>query len=248
MRKHLVTGTFHDSYWEGPLLNRKRGDLLKVDYFIGHNFYYARDILPPVYTFTFLRDPVERLYSLWVFMLEHNPDLAAKFDDFMDCARRNPHFSNHQVRFLGGRYDIRHARARVRTREIPRQRMMREVRSLRSKPVNRIDLEIAKDVLGELNYVGIFEDFEASVAALFSSWDITLELPLPRERQSVVKKAEVINISDSDREELEEINTYDRLLYEAAMKRYETRRADPAAKIDELGDDEDRGEREESDG
>ena len=129
MRRHLTEGTFHNSYWEGPLLNRKRGDLLKSDYFIGHNFYYAREILPPVYSFTFLRDPVERLFSLWMFMLEHNPELAARFDDFMDCARRNPHFSNHQVRFLAGRYDVRRGRARVRTREIPRQRMIREVRA-----------------------------------------------------------------------------------------------------------------------
>jgi hypothetical protein len=239
MRQHLTEGTFHNSYWEGPLLNRKRRDLLKSDYFIGHNFYYAREILPPVYSFTFLRDPVERLFSLWMFMLEHNPELAAKFDDFMDCARRNPHFSNHQVRFLAGRYDIRKGRARVRTREIPRQRMIREVRALRSKPVNRVDLEIARDVLSELNYVGIFEDFEPAVAGLFSNWGVDLELPLPRERKSTVKKTDVIDITDADRDELEELNTYDRMLYEAALRRYETRRSDPSAQLEEPGDDED---------
>ena len=220
MKEHLE-GTYAPAYWDGPVLMKRRRDLLEYDHFIGHQFYYIADGIPNVRAFTFLRSPVDRLYSLWAFMLEHNPELAANYDGFMDCARRNPHFQNHQTRFLAARYDVRFARALLGARQAKRKQIFRQIRDLRSIPITEVEFRLARDVLGEMFFVGVFDHFEESVRGLFERWGVALPTPLPNERTTKIRKEDVIDVTDAEVEELWALNEFDRRLYDVALRRWD---------------------------
>ena len=223
MREHL-DGTFFTGYWDGPILVRHRSFKDEADYFIGHNFYYVRDVIPaPNFAFTFLRDPIERAVSLWNFMVEHKPDKAAEYDGFMDAVRRHRHFSNHQVRFLATRYDARVTYAKLQGREITREEVLDEVKRNRGVPMERTDYLVARSIVEDLDFFGVFDHFEDAVARLFGTWGIDLELPLPHERRPSSAQVHVDDLSEGDRSFIEQQNPWDSRLYEHALGVYRER-------------------------
>lgn len=221
MRKSLP-GIFSGTYSDHGILLRPR-EAEKSNYFVGHNFYYVRKLLSPVFAFTFLRDPVERAYSLWAYMHENRMDLVENYDGFLDCVRRSKHFQNHQVRFLAANCDPLLIRERLLSNRSHRRLIRRELRSLRRLDINERHLDRAKKVLGELDFVGVFDHFEQEVVELFKRWDITIELPLPREKTSSVDKRKLANIDSDGIEELKEKNMLDQQLYEYALALYNER-------------------------
>ncbi len=220
MRRRLP-GSFSSSYAEGAFAGKGPRWLGQYDYYVGHNFYFSRALLDPAFVFTFVREPLDRLYSLWAFLNEQKSERAAEYEGFMDCVRRNPHFSNHQTRFLGARYELGGAKERVLAGEMTRRELRRQIGVLRRAPVGRVDLEAAQSALWEMDFLGIFEDFENSVVSLFEMWGVTIDGPLPRERVSAGWSRDLVHLSDSERAEVEERNAVDIEVYGLALRRYE---------------------------
>jgi hypothetical protein len=228
MRRHL-RGVFSPSYAEGAFAGKGPRWLEQYDHYVGHNFYFSRVLLDPVFVFTILREPLDRLYSLWAFLNEHKPERAAEYEGFLDCVRRNPHFSNHQTRFLGSRYDLITAKERVRAGEMTRRELRRQIGALRRAPVGSEDLEAARSALGEMDFVGIFEDLEGSVMSLFRQWGVNIRPPLPQVRVSAPSTRHLVRLGDAERAEVEERNAIDIEVYKLALERYEEQRERRAA-------------------
>jgi len=232
MRRRLP-GAFSPSYAEGAFVGKGVHWLGQYDYFVGHNFYFSRALLESAFVFAFMREPLDRLFSLWAFLHEHKPERAAEYEGFMDCVRRNPQFSNHQTRFLGARYDLHGAKGRVRAGEMTRRELRREIGALRRSVVGQADLEAARDALREMDFLGIFEDLERSAQSLFEMWNLTIDGPLPRKRVTEAAFREMVRLSGAERAEVEERNTIDMELYESALSQYEEQQQRLAAERSE---------------
>lgn len=214
MRQRLP-GEFFEGYYDGSIIRSNPAKLKRADYFIGHNYYQIRKLIPePNFAFTFLRDPIDRAYSLWTYMLEKGE--YAHHGDFMNAVLKAHYFSNHQTRFLARQYRAHRLRENFLSQRVTTKGVIDDLRQQKQGEVTEVEFIRAKAVLDELQFVGVFSHLQADIAELFFKWGVTIELPIPHERKTKKHKTEVISVTEEDIQIIKEKNQWDIKLYQYA--------------------------------
>ena len=201
---------------------------LSYKIFVGHNPYFVSQILPkPVFVFTFLRNPIDRVISAYNHLRR---DAAHHFHkhlgvsgDLVKDFVENPHLPqarNAQTRFLGADADFAAAMRAVRRGSADADKIYKQIVAARhAKPMAEA-FQTARSRLGRMNFVGITERFEESVQILFSLLGRTYDNPI-----SVLNKAPDHNslaledLSTEQRQATADANAFDARLYEIGQRR-----------------------------
>ena len=196
--------------------------------FIGHNPYYVSQVLPkPVFIFTFLRNPLDRVISAYNHIRrdtahEFHKRLGVSGDlvkDFIENPRL-PQACNAQTRSLGADADFAAAVRAVRRGAADADKIYQQILAARHAAPMAEVFQTARERLARMDFVGITERFEESVRLLFSLLDSFYEKPIP-----VLNKAprhNRVDLGDFSAEQLRitrDANTYDARLHEFAQRR-----------------------------
>lgn len=183
--------------------------LSHVSFISGHIGYdFARSLMENRYTFTFLRDPAERILSMYYFCQGRNPDefeiydkarsldlrgfLAAGLTDH--CVRKN--IWNNQV------WQLAHGYAHL------------DDRSIENFGETEL-LNLAKAHLAQFSYVGFTETFDADAAEILKVLGLPKARQMPR-MNSTPERPGVAELSPEIKAMLDELTVLDRALYEYA--------------------------------
>ena len=156
----------NDIVSHGDHLSRDAASLAKTRFISGHfGFEYCRQFMDGRYSFTFLRDPVERILSLYYFSRTRDPaeypiyraahemDLAGYLRAGFDREDIKAYVWNHQVWQLACGWSD------------PRQRQMADFTEQQM-------LERAMAHLLEFHYIGFAETFAADSKAILANLDV----------------------------------------------------------------------------
>jgi hypothetical protein len=156
----------NDLVSHGDYLQRDLASLKKTGFISGHfGFEYTRQFMEGRYSFTFLRDPVERVLSLYYFSRSRNPaeypiyrlahelDLAGYLRAAFDRQDIKTYVWNHQAWQLACGWND------------PQQRQI-------SNFTDEQILERAKAHLTEFNYIGFAESFAADSKAILANLNV----------------------------------------------------------------------------
>ena len=160
----------NDIVSHGDYLQRDVATLKKTGFISGHfGFEYTRQFMEGRYSFTFLRDPVERVLSLYYFSRSRNPadypiyrlahemDLAGYLLAAFDRPDIKTYVWNHQAWQLACGWND------------PQQRQVTDF-------TDEQILERAKTHLLQFNYIGFAESFAADSSAILAN----LNVPAPK--------------------------------------------------------------------
>jgi hypothetical protein len=177
---------------------------------IGYDF--ARSLIASRYSFVFLRNPVERILSLYYFCKTRDPDefpiygkaSAHDLEDFLEAGFTDPvvrnNIWNNQV------WQLAHGYASLDKRHIDD-----------FEPQQLLELAIAH--IKELSYVGFTETFAEDRIAVLRG----LGLPFTEEHgavNSVNGRPTAGDVSSTALKRLRQLTQLDQLLYDTAFKRY----------------------------
>lgn len=199
--------TSHGDCWGHP-----PGDFRNTLFISGHIGYdYAKHLMDSRYSFTFLRDPIERILSMYYFCRNRK---ATEFDiyraanlmdlnSFLRAGFENPlikkNIWNSQV------WQLAHGYAHLDNRTIDSFR-----------PEELLDLAVRH--LDKFSYVGFTETFENDRNVILKA----LDLPCPTEKVIVNvthNRPTSEDLSDDEKSTLLELTKLDRKLYEIAFLR-----------------------------
>jgi Sulfotransferase family. len=184
----------------------------EIPFVSGHFGYaYAKCLMPGRYTFTFLREPVERIISMYYFCRGRNPDQFSiyrrahelDFKDFLEAGLTDPlvkmHIWNNQVWQLA--YGYYGPRDDKKVDDFSAARL----------------LELAKEHLEEFSHVGLTETTERDGAKILSALNISSVSGIPR--VNITERPHAADISTSALALLDELTFLDKQLYDYALQR-----------------------------
>lgn len=161
--------TSHGDCWNG-----RPQDFQEVGFVSGHiGYQFAKPLMQDRFSFTFLRDPVERILSMYYFCRGRNPDEfdiyrrahELNFPDFLEAAQWDPcikkNIWNNQV------WQLAHGYAHQDNRTIGD-----------FDPTELLDL--AKQHLLDFSYVGFTETFDTDAHTILKHLSIPTPLHIPK--------------------------------------------------------------------
>ena len=185
--------------------------LKKFSFVSGHFGYdFAQELISERFSFTFLRNPIERILSLYCFCRTRNPEefpiyRAASehdFDGFLQTANDNDlvrsYISNSQVWCLASGPGF----TETAVDELPEDEML--------------DLAITNASL--FSFIGFTETFDDDVRLIISALNIKT-VPTVRHDNITQDKIVVSNLSTRTIQLLEELTQWDRKLYDTMFKK-----------------------------
>lgn len=196
--------------------------------FVGHNPYFVSQVLPkPVFIFTFLRKPVDRVISAYNHLRRDTAhqfhELLGASGDFVKDFVENPHLPlarNAQTRFLGADADFAAAMRAVQRGDTDAAEIYKQIIAARhAKPMAEA-FETACGRLARMNFVGITERFDESIRILFSLLGSSYGSAIPVLNQAPDQNR--LDLKDLSAEQLQataDANSYDARLYEVAQRR-----------------------------
>lgn len=207
----LFDDTFYDEY------KKQRGTerYQKLRFFAGHLSYDLIELVAPDYTFTFLRDPVDRVLSSYFYWRQvHINDKTTDFDgNLCDLIVREVDWEDDLMRHLHSPYTGKSLELlNAQTWQIASNLYNRQ-------PWTEIEiLKRAKKHLDSFDFVGIYEDLESDIIALFQEqgW------PVPSNFHRVNRTEERKQISELSPGILKAIRSANQLdieLYNYALER-----------------------------
>ncbi len=207
---HLARQYYGDSLVShGDCWGKSCEQLSRFRFVSGHVGYdFARHLMPGRYSFTFLRDPVERILSMYYFCRTRNPDefdiykkahemdlpefLEAGFHD--PCVRKN--IWNNQV------WQLAHGYAHL------------DGRGITDFGESEL-LRLAKAHIGEFSHVGFTETFLADSLPILKALRLPRVSEMPRVNETVGRSKDT-KFPAAIREKLERLTELDRQLYDYA--------------------------------
>lgn len=200
--------TSHGECW-----GKNPEQLRNIGFISGHMGYdFARHLMPGRFTFTFLRDPAERILSMYYFCRNRDPgqfEIYRKaremaLPDFLKAALTDPcvrmHIWNNQVWQLAHGYT--HLDGRT-VDDFSEAKLMC----------------LAKEHLGKFSYVGFTETFDTDAAAILR----TLRLPEVTQvlrLNATPDRPKVAELSRGIKGMLDELTVLDRALYDYAWNEF----------------------------
>jgi hypothetical protein len=200
--------TSHGECW-----GRNPEELKHIGFVSGHiGYHFARPLMENRYAFTFLRDPAERILSMYYFCHGRNPDefeiyqKARELDlvGFLEagltdhCVRKN--IWNNQV------WQLAHGYAHL------------DDRSIEDFGDAEL-LELAKTHLAQFSYVGFTETFDADAAVILRALGLPKVKRMPRMNASP-ERPEGKALSSEIKARLDELTVLDRALYDYAWTQF----------------------------
>lgn len=212
-RKHYGTDlTSHGDCW-----GHAPEAFSAVRFVSGHIGYdFAKSLIPGRFSFTFLRDPADRILSLYYFCRKRDP---AEFkiyecahyldlDLFLEAGFSNPWIKkniwNNQV------WQLAHGYAHI------------DERTINDFGEEEL-LTLAKEHLKSLSYVGFTETFDSDAAAVMAALALPELKQMPRLNDSPDRPC-VTELSPYTQSLLGELTLLDRKLYDYAWELYMTKR------------------------
>lgn len=194
----------------------------------GHfGFEFCSALMEDRYSFTFLRDPVERIISFYHYLRAHpNPTVYVNamankhsFEDFLTLAFVDPVIAdrlyNHQVWQLTSGYGSSEAYSPE-----------------RASPPRR-DLQSALTNIHKFSFVGLTESFEEDLSTLLDA----LKISKPRKQvhsNVVAGRVEAKNLPESTLNLLKKLTTLDQALYDSVKEKRNSVKSQAAATIQKV--------------
>lgn len=207
-RHYAGSLTSHGDCW-----GRSPDSLKNIGFISGHIGYdFCRSLFPNRFSFTFLRDPVERVVSMYYFCRAQDPSLFAiyerantlDFRAFLDAALSDPWIKkniwNNQV------WQLAHGYAHLDNRTI---------NDFHEKEL----LDLAKKHLMELSYVGFTETFSSDCQAIFSHLRMPLSDGIPKTNVNPSRPL-LDNLSKDDVDAIRALTALDQELYNYARDKF----------------------------
>jgi len=197
----------------GDFVALDRASLSSVQFVSGHFGYdYVSDLLQSRYSFTFLRDPVERVLSLYYFCRSQSPGdfpiyqlaHAHELEEFLSLEDPvvRAHVVNHQTwQLASGNPGM--SIAELAARQYPFQ-------------TDASSLSQAMQHLDALDFVGLQETFQKDAETLYSELGIPLHGEAPVRNQTI-NRPKKNDLSSTVRRRVEDMTDLDHALYEHAL-------------------------------
>jgi hypothetical protein len=196
----------------GDYMGMSPSQLKKFSFVSGHFGYdFAQELIPERFSFTFLRNPIERIISLYCFCRTRDPEefpiyraaCEHDFDGFLQAVNDNnivrSYISNSQVWCLASGPGF----AEIAGDELPEDEMS--------------DLAITNASL--FSFIGFTETFEDDVGQIINALD--MEAVQTAKHENVTQdKIVVSDLSAQTIELLEELTQWDRKLYDTMFKKF----------------------------
>lgn len=193
-----------------------------IGFVSGHIGYdYAKHLMPGRFTFTFLRDPMERILSMYYFCRKRNPDEFMIYrhaneldlEAFLEAGLTDPwvkkNIWNNQV------WQLAHGYAHLDKRTI-------------SDFHEEELLGLAIEHMGKFNYIGFTETVDRDGPAIFTALGFSPIGEVPK-TNSTADRPVVSTLTPKVRDLLEELTFLDRQLYAYAWNMTITARGKPCA-------------------
>lgn len=200
----------------GDYCTRMPEALADIRFVSGHFGYaYARHLMPGRYSFTFLRDPIERLLSFYYFCRGRNPDqfsiyrIAREHDiiGFIEACSTDPY--HRMFAWNNQTWQLAYGDTQVDTRP--------------SSDFTDPELfDLAKVHLGEFSHVGFTETFDADARIICRALGFprrVLKMVIPRENVTP-ERFGFADQSQPAKRLLMEVTELDRQLYDWACRTY----------------------------
>jgi len=195
----------------GDYMGKRPDDLRRLPFVSGHfGFDYARTLLPGRFSFTFLRDPIERIISLYCFCRLQDPDefpiyraaATRDLEGFLQAADHDglvrAYIWNSQVWCLAagpGYVETLEAVAR------PEALLTRALKNIE-----------------RLSFVGLLETFDRDARLIMRALNMTADETIRKDNVTRDRIA-VADLSSPTMDRLRELTQWDRRLYDAVRKR-----------------------------
>ena len=200
----------------GDHVEKPPGEFVNVPFVSGHfGFDFARQLMHDRYCFTFLRDPVQRVVSMYHFCRRQKPDASPMYRIAQELDLEG---------FLQAGFDSPIVKSRIWNNQVWQLAhgwANRDKRQIDDFEPSRL-LEMAQEHLTAFSHVGFTEDFE-------TDRDIILDgLGLPKPQKKVIanarKRSSEAGFSATEMELLEQLTALDRALYDHAwsMRKVDT--------------------------
>ena len=198
-----------DKFAQPEYMESRFGNISFISGHFGYDF--AKQFMVNRYSFTFLRDPIERLLSFYYFCKTRNPEQFVTYelaqhlplDEFLKLGFTHPvikaHIWNHQVSLLADGWGAS-SNLTLKDDEL---------------------LELAMRHLNEFSYVGFTETFEKDQKNILK--DIGITIPVGNHKCNTNPERPLFEgLPQSSKNLLLELTKLDRVLYEKAWSKYFT--------------------------
>jgi hypothetical protein len=194
----------------GDHVGKPPGEFVGVPFVSGHfGFDFTRQLMSERYSFTFLRDPVKRVLSMYHFCRRQKPGASPMYRIAQELDLEN---------FLRSAFDSPVVKSRIWNNQV--WQLAHGWANLDKRQIDDFEpyrlLEMAQENLTAFSHVGFTEDFEVDR-------DIILDgLGLQRPQKKVIanarKQTSETRLSSTEMELLEQLTALDRALYNYAWK------------------------------
>lgn len=216
--------TSHGDYLAWP-----RDEVLKRRFVSGHfGYHFAKPLMDDRFSFTFLREPLDRLVSMYYFCRSSDPaqyEIYAcanetSFDEFLSLALRGEAgisevlyhtLWNHQAWQLAFGWAPSHE-------SLNNTQMHRSVGKTRLEEFDESEIrELAAAHLDEFDHIGFREDYASDFRTILGALGVPIPQVVPRSNVTA-SRPKVTDLPQSTIEKMLELTELDRALYHSAWK------------------------------
>lgn len=192
-------------------------------------FYVSELLTRPLFSFTFLRDPVERTLSVYKHLRRdvNHPDHArmaevADLAEFLAHPALRTHVVNAQTRFLGCHSDLAQQLERCRRDALTPEASRPYLKAPIRQAADEVTLRQALVNLEKISFVGATERFAECCRALFNRLGFKEPLPIPKANCAPAKQGPRLEDLDPGMvAAIRRVTRFDRHLYAVARRRVE---------------------------